>query len=110
MNDRTPGSPQLAGGYANGMEPTPHSREGPEDPAPEQSHPAPEAGHSTWAQQSLRMRTWISVMAVLLCAFVTVLFLRSDALPEAVAFSVIGLISLGYLGWTLVVKRPRTVR
>ena len=80
------------------------TREGPEDRAPDHPHSTGGAEHSTWAQQSLQMRTWISVIAVLLCAFVTVLFLRSDALPEAVAFSVIGLMSLGYLGWTLTVK------
>jgi hypothetical protein len=54
------------------------------------------------------MRTWISVMGALMCAFVTIIFLRQEAIPEAVAFGVIGLMSLGYLGWTLVVKRPRT--
>jgi hypothetical protein len=110
MDDRLLSSSQPAGGYANGMEPRRRTREGPQDRAPEQSHPVPDARHSTWTQQSLRMRIGISVIAVLLCAFVTVLFLSSGALPEAVAFSIIGLMSLGYLGWTLVVKRPRSLR
>jgi hypothetical protein len=99
-----------ARGYAIGMEPMLRTREGPEDRAPDHPHSTGGAEHSTWAQQSLQMRTWISVIAVLLCAFVTVLFLRSDALPEAVAFSVIGLMSLGYLGWTLAAKRRGIMR
>lgn len=58
----------------------------------------------TWAQRSLRMRKWIAVIGVALCIFVTVLFVRHDAISQATAFGVIGLLSLGYLGWTLAVK------
>lgn len=64
----------------------------------------------TWAQRSLRMRQWIAVIGVALCIFVTVLFVRQDALSQATAFGMIGLISLGYLGWTLAVKRPKRRR
>jgi hypothetical protein len=93
------------------MEPQRRTREDPEPPASDDepdSTTAPEG--LTWAQRSLRMRTWISVMGALMCAFVTVLFLRQDAIPEAAAFGVIGLLSLGYLGWTQGVKRRRTQR
>jgi hypothetical protein len=90
------------------MEPQLRTWEDLEPPASDEpdSTTAPEG--LTWAQRSLRMRTWISVMGALMCAFVTIIFLRQEAIPEAVAFGVIGLMSLGYLGWTLVVKRPRT--
>lgn len=92
------------------MEPQRRTREDPAPPASGEprSTTAPEG--LTWAQRSLRMRTWISVMGALMCAFVTVIFLRQDAIPEATAFGVIGLLSLGYLGWTQAVKRPRTQR
>jgi hypothetical protein len=64
----------------------------------------------TWRQRSLRMRKWISVIGVLLCIFMTILFVRQDAIPEAIAFGVIGLLSLGYLGWTVAVKGRRSGR
>jgi hypothetical protein len=64
----------------------------------------------TWRQRSLRMRKWISVIGVLLCIFVTVLFVRQDAIPEAIAFGVIGLLSLGYLGWTVAAKGRSSAR
>jgi hypothetical protein len=92
------------------MEPRLGTREDHEHPEPEYVDATAGAEHLTWAQQSLRMREWIAAIAVLLCAFVTVLFLRHDAIPQAAAFGVIGLISLGYLGWTLAVKRRRNQR
>jgi hypothetical protein len=82
-----------------------HKYPAPDDPG---APAAPE--HLTWRQRSLRMRKWISVIAVALCAFVTVVFVRQDAIPEAMAFGVIGLLSLGYLGWTLAVKSRRPAR
>lgn len=93
-----------------GMEPRSHAREDHEHPAPEYADATAGAERLTWRQRSLRMRTRIGVIAVLLCAFVTVLFLRRDAISEAAAFGVIGLISLGYLGWTLAVKSRRIQR
>ena len=56
------------------------------------------------------MRKWISVMGVLLCVFVTVIFVRQDAIAPAAAFGVIGLLSLGYLGWTVAVKGRGSAR
>ena len=51
------------------MEPQLRTRERPEPPASDgpDSTTAPEG--LTWAQRSLRMRTWISVMGALMCAF-----------------------------------------
>ena len=79
-------------------------------PTPDNPRPAARGEHLTWAQRSLRMRKWIAVVGVLLCVFVTVLFVRHDAIPQATAFGVIGLMSLGYLGWTLGVKGRRAAR
>ena len=81
-----------------------------EHPAPDHSGVTAAPEHLTWRQRSLRMRKWISVIAIALCVFVTVVFVRQDAIPEAMAFGVIGLISLGYLGWTLAVKSRRPAR
>jgi hypothetical protein len=94
-------------GYPSGMKPSRHSREDHGDPAPDNPRSSTQGEHLTWAQRSLRMRKWISVIAVALCVFVTVVFVRQDAIPEATAFGVIGLMSLGYLGWTLAVKGRR---
>ncbi|MCA1836285.1 MAG: hypothetical protein LC721_08160 [Actinobacteria bacterium] len=92
------------------MEPSLRSREDPDGPAPDNPESTAPGEHLTWAQRSLRMRKWIAVIGVLLCIFVTVLFVRQHAIPEATAFGVIGLISLGYLGWTLAVKSRRPAR
>lgn len=92
------------------MEPSLRAREDHDDPPPDNPGPAARREHLTWAQRSLRMRKWIAVVGVLLCVFVTVLFVRHDAIPQATAFGVIGLMSLGYLGWTLVVKGRRAAR
>lgn len=55
-------------------------------------HAAP--GAESWTQSEFKLHTWIAGIAVVLCAFVTVLFIRQGAVPAAVAFGVIGLISL----------------
>jgi hypothetical protein len=90
------------------MEPSLRTREDPDNPP---GYPARDSTarteHLTWSQQSLLMRKWISIIGVLLCVFVTVLFIRQHAIPEAIAFGVIGLMSLGYLAWTLAVKARR---
>lgn len=102
---RPPRSQRPAPGYVIGMEPSLRTREDPDNPP---GYPARDSTarteHLTWSQQSLLMRKWISIIGVLLCIFVTVLFIRQHAIPEAIAFGVIGLMSLGYLGWTLAVK------
>jgi hypothetical protein len=91
------------------MEPSVRTREAHEHSA-DQSGKTAGPEHLTWTQRSLRMRKWISVIAVALCVFVTVVFVREDAISEAMAFGVIGLISLGYLGWTVAVKGRREAR
>lgn len=87
-----------------GMEPSLRTRESHDDPAPGHPDSTARGEHLTWRQRSLRMRKWIAVIGVALCIFVTVLFVRQHAISQATAFGVIGLISLGYLGWTLAIK------
>jgi hypothetical protein len=86
------------------MEPRLRTRDDHDNPAPDNPDSTARSEHLTWAQRSLRMRKWIAVIGVALCIFVTVLFVRQDAISQATAFGVIGLISLGYLGWTVAVK------
>ncbi|MBW0102718.1 hypothetical protein [Pseudonocardia sp. KRD291] len=52
-------------------------------------------------QSALKLHAGISVIGALLCAFVTVVFLWLGSLTPAIVFAVIGLASLGWLGWTL---------
>lgn len=86
------------------MEPRLRTRPAHDDPSPAHPDSALRGERSTWTQRSLRMRKWISMIGVLLCVFVTVLFVRQDAISQATAFGVIGLISLAYLGWTVAIK------
>ncbi|MBA2323540.1 MAG: hypothetical protein H0V92_05820 [Pseudonocardiales bacterium] len=56
-------------------------------------------------QRALGLHARIGIVAVVLCAFVTVVFLRLGSITAAVVFAVVGVGSLAVLGWALYRKR-----
>jgi uncharacterized membrane protein len=63
--------------------------------------PTVEATTASEKRSALKLHAWTAGIAGLLCVFVTVVFIWLGTWPAAVAFGVIGLISLTIFGWAL---------
>lgn len=61
-------------------------------------------------QSALRLHAGIAVVAILLCAFVTVIFFRLGALVLATVFGVLTLACVAVLVWALHRKRRGAAR
>jgi hypothetical protein len=72
--------------------------------ASDERNPSTGTEHSTWRHSALKMRTWFAGIAVVMCTFVTVVFIRLGSVPFAAVLGVIGLISLVDFGWVLYLR------
>lgn len=80
------------------------AQRGDERPVPATGGPGPDEA-SLEGQRALKLHAGIAVIAIVLSAFVTWIFIRLGLTPLAVVFGVIAVISLGILGWALYRKR-----
>lgn len=90
----------VLGGYPDTMDETDDRRIGDEPTVPGVGGPGAEVS-SADGQRGLRLHAGIATVAVVLCAFVAWVFIGLGAWPLAVVFGVVGLASLGALGWAL---------
>jgi len=76
------------------------SRTGDERPVPGVGGPFSDE-RSADGQSGLRLHAAIASIAAVLCAFVTVIFVRLGSVPLALVFGVVGVLCLVVLGWAL---------
>lgn len=80
------------------------ARKSDERTVPATGGPGPDEA-SVEGQRALRLHAGIAAIAVVLSAFVTLIFIRLGLVPVAVVFGVVAAISLVILGWALYRRR-----